>query len=271
LDASCDISPSAAESDEQNYLRDDGQKAEMSLYPLTTAQLNEYVTTTSSLWNQLTKPPYTKNVRVVHRSEIPWVQTKSDLEKEYVAWRKEFYARFLYEKAADAAVSARQEILALRIESKNVAERVLAALSQPHSKDGDTSSVTPVINTTIKASVDASLAPYKSAFARAALECTPPQKRLWWQNLRALYHRQAGLSETQKWHAVAHVVYLGAQELRRKMSSDSQSQYLSPVMLRHLLDAMAQPNADQNIIEVALASKLSKYVRREEGKARTAR
>ena len=119
----------------------------------------------------------------------------------------------------------------------------------------------------VKEAVGDALAPVVEKFDRAALVLTPPGKRQWWQNLRAAYLRQADISEKDKWHAVARIVVCRSLEAGKKPERERQCEYLTPVMLRRLIDRLNRSGEGRTQIVSHCADTLRRYVQRAEKQA----
>lgn len=116
-------------------------------------------------------------------------------------------------------------------------------------------------------STETALAPVVEVFKKAILASTPPEKRKWWQNMRAVYDRQPERLEIDKWRAVANTVVTGAIEGNKKTVKDLQTDYLTPRMMKTLLGKLNAPGASRATIEAEYAETLRRSVTREEQKA----
>ena len=119
---------------------------------------------------------------------------------------------------------------------------------------------------TVKAAEKA-LAPVVEQFKKATLLATPPDKRKWWQNVRAVYDRQPERLEIDKWRAVAKIVLTGAIEGNKKPVKELRTDYLTPRMLKTLLAKLNASGARRAAIEADYAETLRRSVTREEQKA----
>jgi len=122
----------------------------------------------------------------------------------------------------------------------------------------------------VKKAVDKAIAPIvqeAEAFKKARLLSTPPHERQWWQNLRAAHDRESAPTQSAKWHAVAHMVVLCANAECQKPARAQQCDYLTPRMLRTLINKLKKPGANNVEIEAAYADTLRRYVTRKEQKA----
>ena len=118
----------------------------------------------------------------------------------------------------------------------------------------------------VKKAVDEAVAPIVATFKNAVLISTPSHERQWWQNLRAAYTRESASTEGAKWREVAHKVVAGANMEMQKPARDWQSDYLTPRMLKTLINKLKAPGAKIAKIEDAYADMLRRYVTRKEQK-----
>lgn len=117
----------------------------------------------------------------------------------------------------------------------------------------------------VKAAVAESMKPFLEPMKIAAIEATPPINRKWWQNIRACYNRQTG-TETQKWRKVAHTIITAVHQLKGKPPREQSTEYLSPIMLKHLLAKLSKPGVDVAAVEREQADGLRRKVAQAESK-----